>query len=391
MDKDPDLPSSKRYLIDQVLDVSLEWARRARDRSVTVVAIELDDLGSLGGNGADELLEVVGARLAKLQNVAAVRTGDLFVLVSTAPRSRFDAFSLAERAGRAIARPIAVESAELSPSASMGVRISNACTGDGEMLLRDAEFALGEAQRRGAGQIVVFDAELHRRRTEQPLEIRMHFEPVVSLGDGHVSSYEAVLVPGLTVSFGDAGTANFERVLDELASTIATWPVDADVSFNVSPEQLLDRRFPHRVAAAAERHSIDRDRFVFEIDERRAAEDLLRMEQALKRLRDDGWRVGVDGFGTAASPLDTLALLPVRFVKIDRSLVDDADPEMLELLATITAAARSLQISTVVTGIETLPELALAIAHEFDYAQGPLFGVQISAPMPSDNAPHPDH
>ena len=269
----------------------------------------------------------------------------------------------------------------------MGVRISNACTGDGEMLLRDAEFALGEAQRRGAGQIVMFDAELHRRRTEQPLEIRMQFEPVVSLGDGHVASYEAVLVPGVTVSFGDAGTANFERVLDELASTIATWPARRRTSLSTShPSSSSTGAFPHRVAAAAERHSIDRDRFVFEIDERRAAEDLLRMEQALKRLRDDGWRVGVDGFGTAASPLDTLALLPVRFVKIDRSLVDDADPEMLELLATITAAARSLQISTVVTGIETLPELALAIAHEFDYAQGPLFGVQVSAPMPSDNA-----
>jgi EAL domain-containing protein (putative c-di-GMP-specific phosphodiesterase class I) len=197
----------------------------------------------------------------------------------------------------------------------------------------------------------------------------------VSLDDGHVATYEATVLPGPTPGFADADTPEFELLLDALARAMTAWPLDVDASFNVSPERLVDRRFPDLVLTAADRYSLEPDRFVFEVNANDVTDDLHGAQQVLTRLREDGWRVGVDGVGATTPLLHTLALLPARFVKIDRTVVEDADPTMWDLLS-IADAARSLGVTTVATGIRTLPELALAIAHEFDLAQGPLFSFQ---------------
>jgi EAL domain-containing protein (putative c-di-GMP-specific phosphodiesterase class I) len=372
-------------MLDQVLNVAIEWARRARDRSVTVLALAVDDLSQLrrdyGAAPTEELLGIIGSRLAKLQKVAAVRTTDTFVLVSTAPRSRFDAFSLAERAARATQRTLVVDGYEITPAASIGIRVSHGLGSSGPMLLHDARVALDEARCRGRSEIVMFNPSLHRRRDDRA-DIRLQFEPIVALDDGHVMTYEAVVLSGPMPGFGDAEGPEFDALLEEVIRTVRTWPDDLCVSFNVSAAQVLDPDFPDRIATAADRARLAPQRFVLEIDEQEAAAALLDMEKAIMRLVEGGWRVGIDRLGGGHAPLDTIAVLPVQFGKIDRSMVDHADDDELELLATVTAAARSIDIATIATGISTLPELALAIAHDYDFAQGSLFGVQVSTPQP---------
>jgi EAL domain-containing protein (putative c-di-GMP-specific phosphodiesterase class I) len=249
------------------------------------------------------------------------------------------------------------------------------------MLLHDAKVALREARRRGESEIVMFNPSLHRRRDDRA-DVRLQFEPVVALDDGHVTTYEAVVLSGPTEDFGDVEGSDFDALLDEVNRTVATWPSELSVMFNVSRAQVLDPAFPDRLLAAARQAGLSPERYVLEIDECEAAAQLLDMEAALTRLVELGWRVGLDRLGSGKSPLDTLAVLPVQFVKIDRSIVDSADDDELEVLATVSAVARSLDIATIATGISTLPELALAIAHDYDYAQGSLFGVQVSTPQP---------
>jgi EAL domain-containing protein (putative c-di-GMP-specific phosphodiesterase class I) len=102
-------------------------------------------------------------------------------------------------------------------------------------------------------------------------------------------------------------------------------------------------------------------------------------EQAILRLRAEGRRVGIDHLDVRTARLEALAALPVEFIKIDRSPTDVDEPAELDKRAAVSAAARSLKIATVATNVATLPELAAAIAHEYDFAQGSLFGVQIAA------------
>ncbi len=98
------------------------------------------------------------------------------------------------------------------------------------------------------------------------------------------------------------------------------------------------------------------------------------MRRVVERLNDDGWRVGIDGVDGSGSSLDIVARLPVQFVKTDCALGEGAVETMQDRGAI--SAARSLQIATIGKGVGSLPELALAIAHKYDFAQGPLFGMQ---------------
>jgi predicted signal transduction protein with EAL and GGDEF domain len=345
--------------------------------------MELDDFATLrttlGSAGLSELLDVVAERLAQLQGVACVRTGDAFIVVSKVPRSVFDASSLADRLMRTIARGVVVDAFAISLAASMGVVQSPSGISEAHVLLAEARVALEEAKQRGRGRIVVLSPEFHRRRTTGHPAFGMQFEPVVSLGDGSISTYEATARAGSFAGFDDADTSTLELLLDDLARTMTHWPVDVDASFKVSTWQLLDRRFPQRVVAVADRYSIERDRFVFEIDARDSLDQRSRVGRCLRRLGDDGWRIGIGGFGPGTSVLSALATLPVQFIKINEAIVEEADPRIREILS-ISAAARSFQVATIAAGIATLPELALALAHEYDFAQGPLFGDQRSGP-----------
>ncbi|HVJ97545.1 MAG TPA: hypothetical protein VNC41_12020, partial [Acidimicrobiia bacterium] len=75
-----------------------------------------------------------------------------FVIVSTAIRSNFDAVSLAKLVARALPCPVRI-----------GIRVARDGTADSEVMLRDAQFALDEAQRRGE-TVVIFNRELCVRR-----------------------------------------------------------------------------------------------------------------------------------------------------------------------------------------------------------------------------------
>jgi len=97
-------------------------------------------------------MHAVAQRLGELWNVTAVRVGDQFILVSTAIRSNFDAVSLAKLVARAAPCPVRI-----------GVRVARDGAADSDVMLRDAQFALDEAQRRGE-PVVIFNRELCLRR-----------------------------------------------------------------------------------------------------------------------------------------------------------------------------------------------------------------------------------
>ena len=163
MDTASNCPADDQDQVEYLVDEGIKWARRGRGRSVTVVAMELDDLETLrttlGPVGLSELFDVVRERLAQLQGVACARTGDAFVVVSKVPRSVFDASSLADRMMRTIARGVVVDAFAISLAASMGVVQSPNGISEAQVLLADARVALEEAKLRGRGRIVVLSPE----------------------------------------------------------------------------------------------------------------------------------------------------------------------------------------------------------------------------------------
>ncbi|PYQ24080.1 MAG: hypothetical protein DMF79_02475 [Acidobacteria bacterium] len=103
----------------------------------------------------------------------------------------------------------------------------------------------------------------------------------------------------------------------------------------------------------------------------------------LFELRARGVGIQIDDFGTGYSSLSYLQKLPVDTLKIDRSFVSRLDEagEKAEIVESIIALARSLDLDVIAEGIETERQLARLRMLRCDGGQGFL----LSKPMPAED------
>ena len=76
-----------------------------------------------------------------------------------------------------------------------------------------------------------------------------------------------------------------------------------------------------------------------EITESAAMNDVEKMIQTLKKISDMGVRISIDDFGTGYSSLAMLSELPIKYIKLDKSLLDDTGTvkgkEFYQILASL--------------------------------------------------------
>jgi EAL domain-containing protein (putative c-di-GMP-specific phosphodiesterase class I) len=92
----------------------------------------------------------------------------------------------------------------------------------------------------------------------------------------------------------------------------------------------------------------------------------------LGRLRDAGLTIAIDDFGTGYASLAYLMTLPFDMLKIDRGLVAgivDRERDRIVVKAMI-RLARELDLTVVVEGVESTPQLALLAEWGCDLYQG---------------------
>ncbi len=101
----------------------------------------------------------------------------------------------------------------------------------------------------------------------------------------------------------------------------------------------------------------------------------------LLALRQMGVEVYIDDFGTGYSSISYLRQLPVAGVKIDKSLVDDADtdPPQEKLLMAVSYLIEACELECVVEGVETRGQADKLRSMGFECAQGYLFGKPMSS------------
>jgi EAL domain-containing protein (putative c-di-GMP-specific phosphodiesterase class I) len=92
----------------------------------------------------------------------------------------------------------------------------------------------------------------------------------------------------------------------------------------------------------------------------------------MQRLKEIGVRMSIDDFGTGYSSLSNLHRLPLDSLKIDRAFVTQMDEsgESDEIIRTIVALARSLDLEVIAEGIETKQQLNQLRMLECQMGQG---------------------
>ncbi len=179
-----------------------------------------------------------------------------------------------------------------------------------------------------------------------------------------------------------------EWILKESCHQIAEWQSISTefnklkINVNLSGKHLADENLLVHIQNALEGATLAPEFLTLELTESSMTDNA---EQAIKlfgKLRQIGVKLSIDDFGTGYSSLSYLHKLPFHSLKIDRSFVSDFKDgnENAQILQTIIALAKNLDLRTVAEGIETEEHLRLLQHLGCDIGQGYLF----SKPLPKE-------
>jgi diguanylate cyclase (GGDEF)-like protein len=414
---------NRLLLIDRVRQCLLR-AHRDPELGFALLFIDLDHFkltnDTMGHAAGDDLLKLVAERLVRSlrasdsvaycpQNEVARLGGDEFVVLLEGLRHEGDAMRVAERLSTAFASPIHVAGKDLFVSMSVGIALGRPDYESAEDMLRDADTALYRAKANGRGTYAVFDADMHAavmsrwwienelRSAIERGELRLVYQPVLSIEGGRLCEFEALL-RWQHPERGNIPPAEFIPVAEEagLIAAIGKWVLEAALSqLRAWREQLVDLP-DFAVAVNVSAKQLDRPEFVEELTQLLRQYDMpghrIRLEvtesavmkesgaPTLARLRELEVRFHLDDFGTGYSSLSYLHRLPVDALKIDRSFVNlmPTDPVSASVVESIILLAHTLGAEVIAEGVETPEQLARLRALRCNMAQGYLF----SRPVP---------
>jgi EAL domain-containing protein (putative c-di-GMP-specific phosphodiesterase class I) len=117
-----------------------------------------------------------------------------------------------------------------------------------------------------------------------------------------------------------------------------------------------------------------------EITENILIKDLHVVEPVLRQLRDIGFGISLDDFGTGFSSLNYLNSLPVSEIKIDRSFIRklNTSQHSATLVRAIIDIGNSCQMKVVAEGVETDEQMTKLQQYECDLLQGFYFDKPLS-------------
>ena len=153
------------------------------------------------------------------------------------------------------------------------------------------------------------------------------------------------------------------------------------VSVNVSRVDLFDPGLLDTLQNLLEEFALSPAEFLLEITESAYTEDSAHIIKTVNHLREAGFSIEMDDFGSGYSSLNMLTTLPVDVLKLDMQFLRSAfrDRKNTKILEVVVDIAESLKVPTVAEGVETAEQLLTLRSIGCDIGQGYLF----SRPIPA--------
>ncbi|PCK10146.1 MAG: hypothetical protein COA42_00710 [Alteromonadaceae bacterium] len=389
---DPLTGLSNRALFNAQLMQNMDLAKR-NNTQIALLALDLDRFKAVndafGHDAGDELLSIVGKKIQSVcrdsDSVGRIGGDEFNILLSSNVADGRGCAVVAQKLIDALDTPIKLFKGTVQIGVSVGIAIYPKDGTDIQTIMRNADSALYLAKDKGRNNFQYFTEELNnkskRRRTLesamkralQDKEFYLCYQPRVEFGNGKICALE-VLLRCKSKQLGLISPLEFipiledtrlifpvfEWLLGEACKQFKRWQHSISpllrLSINLSTRQFdQGKLLTDTLEKNLERHGIDASQVDIEITEPLLALKDQSILETLRSLKAMGFSIVLDDFGTGYASLNYLNQFPIDTVKIDRSFVEKLPGTKREELFIdgIIAMAKTLQIDTIVTGIET--------------------------------------
>ncbi len=411
---------ANRTLFEDRLLVSIAQAKRA-DTHIALLFLDLDNFktinDTMGHEAGDEILIETASRLNQImreEDTVARQGGDEFTIMMRV-NNRQEVDAIASRILEAMRQAFILDNEEMYIGVSIGAAFYPDDCDNMSDLKRLADMAMYSAKESGKNNFRVFNEELQFQSTnllthEQEIlhaingnELCLYYQPIINPADQSVSHLEALLrwqhpVKGLVGPMEFLPQAEELGLMDQIDSWVICksisqlneWKrnreVNTPITINLSIGRSNDSSMIKIIESSLADTDIDPSMFNIEISENSIIDRTNSSTiDLLNKLSDMGIGLLLDDFGTGYSSLNYLTDLPVKFVKIDKSLISDIDSNFRnrEITQSVVNLAHKFDLIIIAEGVETEEQLRKLIELKCDYVQGYLY----SRPVPPVKVP----
>ena len=403
--------ANRRAFFDH-LDDALTDARPSVRTSVLIMDLDgFKDINDrLGHQIGDTLLVAFADRLEQClpaEAVAARLGGDEFAVLLVTHAHEIAIRDAVVQLHARLSEPLAVDGFPVTVGVSIGVASAPDDALTPRDLMHGADVAMYKAKRTGSS------IELYDTCTRGPQrgrinllsdlgdalrrnELQVHFQPQLRMSDGTVDTVEALVrwrhpVHGIVSPAEFVGLAEQTDLIRPItdavlrmatSSLITAGARDVNLAVNVSARSLQEPDFVDGLFRLLRETGFPADRLELEVTERALVTNAERTRFTIERLRGAGVRIAIDDFGVGYSSFQTLRLLDVDRVKVDREFVQGllTHPRDRLIVSSLVRLAHELDLDVVAEGVESTALWDAVAALGCDVAQG--YGIAVPMSFP---------
>lgn len=233
-------------------------------------------------------------------------------------------------------------------------------------------------------------------------QFKLYFQPKYNVqGDKPVFASAEVLVRWISPKFGFVSPGDFiplfeenglisqldSYILEKAAEYMSKWQkkygITIPLSINLSRVNIYNPTLVEDIIKIVDTNKIPREAYYIEITESAFVEDANIVIPVISKIRDSGFKVEIDDFGSGYSSFNALIDLPFDVLKIDMAIIRSMDksPKVRDIIKMIINLSKTMEAITVAEGVETEEQCKFLKDSGCDVIQGYYF----SKPLPIDD------
>ena len=403
-----------RLMFSQLLNHAIQSAKRYQ-RQFAVLFIDLDRFkiinDTMGHDAGDQLLQEIAIRLKRMLRAADIVArlgGDEFIVLIEEVTDSIHVATVTHKIINSIIQPVNIMGQECRITASIGISIYPKDAEDEQSLMKNADMAMYLAKEEGKNNFQFYSKDIqskslerlsietHLRLALERNELSLHYQAQVDFKTNAIKGVEALL-RWQNPYLGVVTPTQFIPVAEEsgLIIPIGRWVLKTAcaqniawqqqglppvcMAVNLSPRQLTDENLIDDIRTALNDSCMAPNLLELEITESMVMNNPTRMVAVLAGIKTLGVRLAIDDFGTGYSSLAQIKHFPIDTLKVDRSFIRNVPNNVEDKAITeaIIAMGRTLSLTVIAEGVETIEQMNFLDDHFCDAMQGFYFSKPI--------------